>query len=320
MDAAGNEGSIQSKDVEIDTTAPADDSIISVEVYDDFGPKVGPIKSGDTTDDTTPTIRGEASPDVAKVNVYDNGQLLGTADVQADGTWSFTPTTPLTGSAHSITVKPVDEAGNEGKATAPVDFTLDAAAPAAPAITEVYDDAGTEVGGLEKGQTTDDKTPTVSGTGTDGTTIHVYSNGEKVGETVVKDGKWSVTLSDLGADGEKKITAVAENAAGQRSPSTGEYPIVLDTVAPEKPSFTAEDDVGEQTGPINSGDTTDDRTPTFEGTGDAGDTIKLYDNGDLIGETTVQPDGTWTFTPSTPLADLTFSSLSYPSGTPLFSA
>src|SRR5690606_16767940 len=52
--------------------------------------------------------------------------------------------------------------------------------------------------------------------------------------------------------------------------------------------------------------------PTFNGSGaEPGSTINVYDDGVLIGTTTANPDGTWSFTPSSDLADgehsLTFS-------------
>ncbi|WP_410173360.1 Ig-like domain-containing protein, partial [Enterobacter cloacae] len=50
--------------------------------------------SGDTTDDNTPTLSGRAEPG-STVNIIDNGQVIGTAKVNPDGTWSYTPDQPL---------------------------------------------------------------------------------------------------------------------------------------------------------------------------------------------------------------------------------
>ncbi|WP_243434951.1 Ig-like domain-containing protein, partial [Pseudomonas sp. 30_B] len=61
------------------------------------------------------------------------------------------------------------------------------------------------------------------------------------------------------------------------------------------------DDVGNQTGPLHNGDTTDDDRPTFSGGAEAGGKVIIYDNGTKIGEADVGADGKWEFTPTTPL-------------------
>ncbi|HYP84107.1 Ig-like domain-containing protein, partial [Variovorax sp.] len=65
---------------------------------------------------------------------------------------------------------------------------------------------------------------------------------------------------------------------------------------------SANDDVGAITGPIARGGTTDDTMPEFRGRGTPGNTIKVYDHGQLIGQTTVDPGGNWVLTPDA-LAD-----------------
>lgn len=54
-----------------------------------------------------------------------------------------------------------------------------------------------------------------------------------------------------------------------------------------------------------SGQLTNDATPTLNGRGEAGATINVYLDGNpaSIGTTTVNSDGTWSFTPQTPLAN-----------------
>ena len=69
--------------------------------------------------------------------------------------------------AKSFTYPRVDAAGNEGPESPARNFTVvaDAIAPTAPAITNVVDNAGSVTGDIAKGATSDDNTPTVSGTG-----------------------------------------------------------------------------------------------------------------------------------------------------------
>ncbi|MEI2794049.1 Ig-like domain-containing protein, partial [Pseudoxanthomonas sp. F11] len=64
------------------------------------------------------------------------------------------------------------------------------------------------------------------------------------------------------------------------------------------------DDVGSRTGPLATGQATDDRRPTFTGTGDAGATITLRDaSGTVLGTAIVGADGRWSLTPTSNLPD-----------------
>ncbi|MEG2268735.1 MAG: Ig-like domain-containing protein, partial [Acinetobacter sp.] len=293
VDGAGNIGPISEQKITIDTVVPTDGSLTEVKLLDDVGAVTGQIQDGTSTDDTRPELTGRATPDVEHVNVYDKGGLIGTATVKADGTWTFTPTIPLTSGPHTFTAKPVDKAGNEGVATDPIDFNVIGSVPLVPTIQTVTDNAGDVTGALKKGSTTDDKTPIVSGTAQPGTIVHVYSNGKDVGSIAVKpDGTWALEVADLGTDGEKKLTAVAQDPAGQMSPSTGEYPIILDSTAPAKPQdASATDNVGPNVGEIPSGGTTDDNTPTITGKGEPGATVEVIDNGKPLGTATVDSAG-----------------------------
>ena len=203
VDQAGNATTPTSQEITIDTTGPADDSLLDAKLLDDVGAVTGEIQDGMSTDDTRPEYTGKATTDVEHVNIYDNGGLIGTATVQADGTWTFTPELPLIGGDHSFSAKPVDKAGNEGTATDPIDFNVIGSAPLAPTIQSVDDNVGDITDPLQKGATTDDKTPTVSGTAQPGTIVHVYSNGTEVGSVAVQpNGTWTLEVADLGADGE----------------------------------------------------------------------------------------------------------------------
>ncbi|RZJ62604.1 MAG: hypothetical protein EON49_01730, partial [Acidovorax sp.] len=307
-DAAGNEsGKSPAIAITVDTGAPATGSEGTLTLLDDVGTVKGEIARGSVTDDARPTFKGTgAGADVAKVNVYDGATLLGSA-VVTNGSWIFEPATPLASGDHNLTARPVDAAGNEGPASAAWTFKLLGDAPAAPAITGVSDDAGNVTGSIAKGATTDDTTPTVSGTGTAGTTVKLYADGVEVGSTTVaQDGTWRVTSSALVGDGTKQLTAKAIDGAGQASPETGAYAIVLDTTAPAKPATaTASDDQGSVQGPVPNGGTTDDAYPTLSGSGTPGDTVKVYDNNGngatLLGTALVQGNGSWNFTPTTPL-------------------
>ncbi|MCJ1883094.1 Ig-like domain-containing protein, partial [Pseudomonas nitroreducens] len=69
-DLAGNVSDSSTFNFSVDTTAPAKPSI--GEVIDDVGAITGPIANGGVTDDSTPTLTGQAEAG-SKVTVYDNG-------------------------------------------------------------------------------------------------------------------------------------------------------------------------------------------------------------------------------------------------------
>jgi len=317
-DLAGNAGTTSSAFTFTVDTVPPPPTTGPYDLIDDVLPDTGSIQPGTDTDDNTPTYTGFADQtQVTMVHVYDNGTLIGSAVVNpTDGSWSFTPTVALAAGAHSFSAQSVDAAGNTSAQTTGWDFNLLAVGgPATPAINQVLDDYGTATGPLQKYDTTDDKTPTISGTGDPGSVVTVYVtvglDHVAVGSTtVLGDKTWSVTTSDLSqvpgltGDGTKTLTADAKDGAGQHSPMTGDYPIVLDTTAPAQPAVaSALDHVAPITGPIHAGDATDDSQPTFSGTGEVKSTITIYDGTTVIGSTTVQSDGSWSFTPSTPLGE-----------------
>mgnify|MGYP002145862938 CR=1 FL=1 len=159
------------------------------------------------------------------------------------------------------------------------------------------------IGEITKNGISDDNTPTVNGTGTPGTVVTVFNGTTPVGTaTVGSDGKWSVTTSALtGPD--ISLSARATDGAGQTSPTTGAYPYTLDTTAPAKPSFTATDNVGANTGAITGGSTTDDATPTLSGKTEPGAVVVIKDGTTVLGSTTAGADGSWSFTPKDPLAN-----------------
>jgi len=302
-DPAGNE-SLPSDPhtIIIDTTAPVAPTLSLV--VDDQGAVTGNLSSGDTTDDARPDLSGTAEAG-SLVTIYDNGLPIGTA-IATNGTWTFTPTVPLTNGPHTLTVTATDAAGNESVPTP--DFNLDVAAggvPPAPAIITVVDDQGSIQGPLAQNASTDDAQPTVNGTGADGTVITLFANGLPVGSATVVNGQWSITPTTPLGQGLNNLSAVATDAAGNPSPSTGDYPINVDTLAPGTPTGQGlTDDVGALTGPILSGDTTDDANPTFSGMAEAGSVVMIYDNGNPIGSTTADPvTGAWSYTPATALVD-----------------
>jgi large repetitive protein len=303
---AANNSTTAVVQITIDTSVPLVPSLDSV--TDDVGNITGLVASGGVTDDTTPTFAGTGEAG-ATIKLYDGTVYLGSTTVASNGSWSYTPTTVLTDGSHSVTATQTDIAGNTSAASGVASFTIDTSSVTAPTLTSVLDDVGPVVGAVAKGGTTDDTKPTVTGTAPAGTTVDVYDNGVHLGTTTADAyGKWSYTPGSDLAEGTHSFTATATNAAGTVSAATAAYGIVIDVTEPVNPSIdTVEDDVGSIQGVVASGGKSDDPTPTLTGRGEVGTTINVYDGGSLLGSTTVDANGTWTFTPGTGLTEGTHS-------------
>ncbi|MBX8800335.1 hypothetical protein HBA92_06155 [Ochrobactrum sp. MR28] len=96
----------------------------------------------------------------------------------------------------------------------------------------------------------------------------------------------------------------AQDTAGNKSEKSETFQFEVDTTPPTAPSITEiRDNTGQFTGNVTNGKTTDETKPVLSGSGaEAGSVVKIYDNGTLLGETTANANGTWSFTPT---ADLT---------------
>ncbi|WP_413318264.1 Ig-like domain-containing protein, partial [Agrococcus sp. 1P02AA] len=150
-DAAGNTSPADSVTFTIDTTAPEAPVIVSP-------------ADGSTTSDTTPTVSGTGEPG-ATVEVSIDGAVVGTAEVDEDGAWSLETTDELAEGEHTVDATQTDAAGNTSAADSNA-FVVDTTAPDAPVIEAPAD-----------GSTTNDTTPTVSGTAEPGATVEVSIDG-----------------------------------------------------------------------------------------------------------------------------------------------
>jgi VCBS repeat-containing protein len=301
-DAAGNVSLPSAPfNVVVDTIAPTQPIVI--QAFDDVGPVQGPLVSGSSTDDTLPVLSGTAEAN-ATIKIYDGGNLIGTVTANALGVWSFTPGTALTPGQHVFTVTASDAAGNTSVASA--DFTLNIVSGVSntPVLTSVVDDVvGGVVGPLTNGQATNDARPTLNGTADANSTIKIYDGGNLIGTVTANVlGIWVFTPPSTLANGSHTFTITATNGAGVVSSPTAGFTVVVDTVAPGQPVITSVvDDIGPITGPVGNNQPTDDTRPTLNGTAEANATINIFDNGVLLGTTTANGSGVWTFTPTLPL-------------------
>ncbi|MDF3841403.1 Ig-like domain-containing protein [Pseudomonas citronellolis] len=274
-----------------------------LQLIDDIGEVTGEIAKGGVTDDARPEVIGDcgADSDAVLAFIYFDGALLGSATVTA-GKWSFPLESDLAAGAHQFQVELQDAAGNRSAKSEPWDFTLELPdAPEAPSIDWVQDDQEPLVVELQPGDSTNDRSPIVGGSGVPGSLLTLYVDDQAVGSvTVGEDGKWEIAIADLGADGAKRISADQASAGGPSGPRSEVVEIVLDTQAPARPVIErVYDNLGDQHGDIEPNGVTDDFWPEISGRVEGGDAtyVKLFDKGMPIGTATVNADGTWFFTP-----------------------
>ena len=300
-DAAGNASANSSVfSFTVDTTGPVAPVVTSV--IDDIAPVTGTLTSGAATNDARPTFNGTGEVG-ATVHVIVDGNEIGTAVVNALGSWTFTPGSNLSDGQHAIVFNATDPAGNVSSTTAPFNLTVDTIVPSAPVIATAADNVGSIQTPLSSGQSTDDTTPTLNGTAEANATITVYENGLPVG-TAQADGTgaWSFTPSTPLSSGSHTWTATATDAAGNVGPASPGFTLIVDTTAPNAPVISqAIDDVGSITGPLTSGQTTDDAVPRLVGTSEPFAIVKIYEGTTLVGTGTADASGSWSILLSTTL-------------------
>jgi hypothetical protein len=269
-------------------------------VIDDIGPVTGTLTSGNSTNDARPTFNGTGEVG-STVHVIVDGNEIGTAVVNAQGNWSFTPGAIWRRSTCHHLQR--DRCGRQHRrTTAPFNLTVDTGVPSAPVISTAGDNVGSIQTPLSSGQSTDDTTPTLNGTATANATVTVYENGQPVG-TVQADGTgaWSFTPSAPLAAAAIR-TATVTDAAGNVSPTSPGFTLIVDTAAPNAPVISqAIDDVGSITGPLTSGQTTDDTVPRLVGTSEPFATVKIYEGTTLVGTGTADGSGSWSILLNTTL-------------------
>ncbi|MBN1206591.1 MAG: adhesin, partial [Myxococcaceae bacterium] len=238
--------------------------------------------NGSTTSDNTPTYTGTAEAG-STVTVIVDGTVAGTTTANGAGAWSLTPATALADGPHAVKATATDTVGNTSPESNTNTFTVDTTAPVAPVVVTPAN-----------GSTTNDNTPTYTGTAEAGSTVTVIVDGTVVGTTTADGaGAWSLTPATVLTDGPHTVRATATDTVGNTSPESSINTFTVDTTAPAAPVVAAPAD----------GSTIGDNTPTYTGTAEAGSTVTVIVDGAVVGTTTTDGAGGWSLTPATALAD-----------------
>ncbi|MGY2299882.1 Ig-like domain-containing protein, partial [Pseudomonas yamanorum] len=249
-DSAGNVGTILAQhNYVVDVTAPVAPTL---HVMDSVGAVQGNVATnGGVTDDTTPTYQGTGEPG-ATISLVIDGAAPVTVTVDGTGAWTYTAAALVADGSHTVVATQTDLAGNVSP-TVSSTFTVSTSAVAPPTLV-VTDDVAPVTGAVANAGTTNDTTPTFSGTGVAGATVHLVINGGTPVDVLVDGtGAWTYTPSaSIGADGSYTVSATQITPVGLSSAVNSQF--TLDTSTPSTASGYAvaitayTDDVAPQTG------------------------------------------------------------------------
>lgn len=276
----------------VDTTAPSNVSDLVITSH--LGAYTGPLAEGDFTEDSRPTLSGSAEPG-AKVILYDNGEPLGEALVDAKGQWTFTPSLALMQGWHEFATEVLDAAGNSSGQGESVRVAVDVDG-ALIVISHVLDSVGSITGDVSFGGSTDDPCPVIQGRGRAGSSVLLKDGDTVLGTTVVDaNGNWVFKPSSDLAEGLHRLTASMIFKNGALGSASGAFAFAVDTTPPDKPSI---EQISTASGLIAEGGSTTDWNPTLSGKAEAGSIVTIRDNGSPLGTVIADQHGNWAYTAS----------------------
>lgn len=82
---------------------------------------------------------------------------------------------------------------------------------------------------------TDDTTPTIRGTGSNGDIITLYNGSTVIGTATVAGGVWSITPNPALTNGSYTLTAIATDAAGNASDASNSVSFTVNSTALKLP-------------------------------------------------------------------------------------
>lgn len=292
-DKAGNTGGASPVlTLTVDRVAPGQPQAPLLHADSNSGSKTDTI-----TNDRTPAFYGVAGSveGGATVNLYADGDFIGTTAATANGSWSL-EVNQLGSGTYAITAEVVDVAGNVSVASSSTSVTIDFTPPSAQVDGVKFSD--------DTGARADDFVTNKAGQVVSGILTAPLAQGEWVGVSIDNgasyasagiDGDgvaWSLPGVQIMGKGTLVVRVFdAAGNAGEAFSHAYEY----DAAAPGKPSapnLTEASDSGDD----DQDDITGVTMPTFTGTAEKDATITLYADGNVVGSGKADTDGNWSVT------------------------
>ena len=255
-------------------------------------------------------IEGSAAPG-ALVKVYDGATLLGEARADNAGRWVLAIPANLAAGARTFRVDASDGANRITSASLPVTVAGQAAAALPPLAKPAI--AGPAAGGaFVAGQQVN-----FAGTATPGSTVRlIAADGRALGTTIANaEGKWSLAIPAAvglgailarvtGTDGVNLDSAPLQlnfNPAATAVPPTPAPPAPIAPVFGVLPGISSPGNALKEA-PAGVKGPAYETVPELSGSAGPNAKVRIYDGDKLIGETTADAKGNWTYKFSSPLA------------------
>ncbi|WP_306577633.1 VCBS domain-containing protein [Bradyrhizobium sp. SRS-191] len=215
-------------------------------------------------------VTGSAEANI-RINLFANGQYIGSGSTNANGLFDITAAAPLGHGVYALVATAQDAANFVSGQSSAVAFHVD---PLAPAISAIV------------GQRVNGGTVEVKGTALAGSTVTLYEGSTVVGSGVANGaGVFDIVTSATFADGIHALRATATDANGLTSLLSAASNVAVLPTAPVISAVIA----------------TAPQTIQLQGTGEAGETIKVYADGTtLLGSAVVDQTGHFAFSVDAP--------------------
>ncbi|WP_299978761.1 Ig-like domain-containing protein [uncultured Pseudoteredinibacter sp.] len=273
-------------------------------ISDNYGSIQGQISQGSVTDDKSLQLNGTAQAG-QKINVYKDGQLLGTTTANNNGVWKFVTNGMNEGDA-SFTVTTINSNGVESSQSNSFDVIIDRSVSVTSNVNLSSNNQS-----LSSGQSIDNGKVQLQGNAEANATVEII-DGNNVIATVTanENGNWSVELDLSSGDHEisTKVTDIAGNTSAIENIATLEVLASQQAqTAANSRAFNPANNVPEVVLPPGTRIVDDgfrnDSTPIIQGTTEPGAEVTMTVQGQTYGPVTADSNGVWTIPVTVPLPE-----------------
>lgn len=194
-----------------------------------ISPDTGQSPNDGITSQNRLVFSGSAEPNTI-VEVFLDNISVGSTTTDSQGNWELNLSgNALPDGSYTVTLQATDSDGNKSPVSTGVPLVIDTSEPSKPANLGITHDGTSTVEGVSSHNEL-----VFTGTAEPFSTVEVFIDGISIG-TVPTDAEGNWALDHTGhqlADGSYEITAIATDAAGNASPTSSVFPIVVDSTNP----------------------------------------------------------------------------------------
>lgn len=279
----------------------SDQFTVTVDTQAPDAPTLAPLTGASASNGTmltSPSVLAGTSEPSSLITVFDKGVVYGTTMTDGYGYWRLTMQDGVADGTHQFTATATDAAGNTSAPSAPQTVTIDTTT-AAPQLTGINSDTGIS----NQDGITRTRNLVLNGQAETGSVVTVFRDGVRIGTAVAnQNGIWAFDYTNVTlADGRYSFTASAVDPVGNSSELSTPLLVTVDaTIANTSVSYVTRTSTLLLINTLN-----------IQGVAEAGSTVRVFLNGNLLGSTAADSEGTWGYQ---------YTPLLLPNGTYRFSA